>query len=123
MCPEVTQFALSFTFGLQTLGMAHSKAFLGMFCPAKDLVPGYGMGVRKASRLTDKALKARSDDVGSRQKKQHVQTKEREAYVIANKEGRSQPASQPKALNAQAGRSCWPLATEIRFIPLILDPC
>lgn len=49
VCPEVTQLALSFTFGLQTLGIAHSKAFLGMFCPAKDLVPGDGMGVRKAS--------------------------------------------------------------------------
>lgn len=82
-----------------------------------------GWESERLPRLTDEALKARSNDVGSRQKKQHVQTKEREAYVIANKEGRSQPASQPKALNAQAGRSCWPLATEIRFIPLILDPC
>lgn len=44
-------------------------------------------------------------------------------YVIANTEGRSQPASQPKALSTQAGRSCWPLATEILFIPLALDPC
>jgi hypothetical protein len=43
--------------------------------------------------------------------------------VRANKEGRSQPASQPKALNAQAGRSCWPLATKIWFILLVLDPC
>lgn len=48
-------------------------------------------------------------------------------YVIANQEGRSQPASQPasqpKASSAQAGRNCWPLATKILFIPLALDPC
>lgn len=74
MCPEVTQLALSFTFGLQTLGLAHSKAFLGTFCPAKDLVPGDGMGwgSERLPRLTDEALKARSDDVGSRQKKQRA---------------------------------------------------
>lgn len=44
-------------------------------------------------------------------------------YVIANKESRSQTAGRPKALSAQAGRSCWPLATKILFVPLALDPC
>lgn len=43
--------------------------------------------------------------------------------MIANKEGRRQTDRQPKALSAQASRSCWPLATEIRFLPLALDPC
>lgn len=69
MCPEVTQLALSFTFGLQTLGIAHSKAFLGLF--ARQRFGAWGW--ERLPRLRDKALKARSDDAGFSQKKQLVQ--------------------------------------------------
>lgn len=72
-CSEVTQLASSFTFGLQTLGIAHSKAFLGVFCPPRIWCLGIGWESERLPRLRDKALKARSDYVGFRQKKQLVQ--------------------------------------------------
>lgn len=73
MCPEVTQLASNFTFGLQTLGIAHSKAFLGLFCSTRIWCLGMGWELERLPRLRDKALKARSDDAGFRQKKQLVQ--------------------------------------------------
>lgn len=73
MCPEVTHLALSFTFGLQTLGTAQPKASLGMFCPPRIWFLGMGWELERLPRLRDEALKARSDDVGFRQKRQLVQ--------------------------------------------------
>lgn len=46
MCPEVTPLALSLTFHLQALVVAH-PAFWGCL-PTKDLMPGDGVGFGKA---------------------------------------------------------------------------
>lgn len=51
MCPEVSQLALNLTCGLQTLGIAHSKAFLGLFCSPRILCLGMGWELERLPRL------------------------------------------------------------------------